>query len=132
MKSFTRSMRHRITQKADRSGWHLSKAQLLASDIALPILRICLRFYDDGRVQYPTLRAKRLGRKGNNRITGPSPHRKNNTEGIICQAAEASLFGILVASVWMAPPISQRRQALPLLVVLTRHRDPRRMSVLPP
>lgn len=34
--------------------------------------------------------------------------------------------------VWMAPRIRQRRQALPLLLVLTRHRDPWQMSVLSP
>jgi hypothetical protein len=86
MECLTRSMRYRITQKADRFGWHLSKARLLASDRALPILRTCLHFYDNGRVQYPTLRAKRLRRKGVGWITHARAHHKNSTDPIICQA----------------------------------------------
>ena len=90
MKCFTRSMKHRITQKGDRSGWHLWKAPLAASDRALPILRLYLRSCDDRRVQCPTARAKRLGRKGKNRISGAKPHRKSITERIICQAGEST------------------------------------------
>jgi hypothetical protein len=90
MKCFTRSMKPQITQKRGRSGWHLWKTPLAASDRALPILRLCLRSCDDRRVQCPTARAKRPGQKGKNRITGAKQHRKSTTERIICQAGEST------------------------------------------
>jgi hypothetical protein len=86
MECFIRSTKNLITQRRGRSGWRPSRAHSQASGRVLPILTNYSRFFDDRRVQYSTLRAKRLGRKGDDWITGARPHRNNITERTICQA----------------------------------------------
>ena len=90
MNCFNRSMERRISQEANRSGWRLSRARLLAGDTALLILKASLCFCDERWVKSPPLTVTRLGREGSDWSANARSHQKHISERIICQASHIS------------------------------------------